>query len=248
MNCHACSRRTLSLFIRSFVNTESATFHHVKPIGQTQPKRSFFAARRLRSEQAYVEPPKPFATNKAQTPQTGEVHKERPAWQIHKEAVKEKLGGAAWNPRKKLSPDTMEGIRHLHQSQPQRFTTSVLAQHFKVSPEAVRRILKSRWRPSDEEHDERLRRWDKRGEKIWTNLVELGIKPPKRWREMGVGRAGDGKRPRWKTGSRNSVRVNDSVSDEVVVRDEAIIPIVDGPFEPQQSRLKRTPMSNRFGV
>nr|GFD56388.1 hypothetical protein [Tanacetum cinerariifolium] len=47
----------------------------------------------------------------------------RPAWQAEKEAMKKKLNGEAWNPRKKLSPDTMEGIRHLHQTQPEKFTT-----------------------------------------------------------------------------------------------------------------------------
>ncbi|PYH78009.1 hypothetical protein BO82DRAFT_249753, partial [Aspergillus uvarum CBS 121591] len=56
-----------------------------------------------------------------------------------------------WNPPKKLSPDAIEGIRHLHQVAPEQFTTPVLAEQFKVSPEAIRRILKSKWRASDKE-------------------------------------------------------------------------------------------------
>jgi hypothetical protein len=150
----------------------------------------------------------------------------REHWQVQKKALKEKFEGEAWNPRKKLSPDTMEGIRHLHQTHPEKFTTAVLSEHFKVSAEAIRRILRSKWQPSDEEYDDKLRRWDKRGEKIWSNLVELGVKPPKKWREMGVGRARDGQAPKWKSKNRNQVPVNDSASDEVFHED--IIPIVDG--------------------
>jgi hypothetical protein len=143
--------------------------------------------------------------------------------------LKEKLGGQAWNPRKKLSPDTMEGIRHLHQTQPDKFTTPVLAEHFKVSPEAIRRILKSKWQPSDAEYEARMLRWDKRGERIWSNLVEMGVKPPKRWRDMGVGRAQNGEKPRWKSRSRNMVDVRDSVSEDVTVYhpNDDIIPTVD---------------------
>jgi hypothetical protein len=141
--------------------------------------------------------------------------------------LKEKLGGEAWNPRKKLSPDAMEGIRHLHDTQPEKFTTPILAEHFKVSPEAIRRILKSKWRPSDEEYEDRMERWNKRGERIWTNLVEMGVKPPKKWREMGVGRATGGERPRWKSGPRNMVEVRDSAADNFVVDDGDIIPIVN---------------------
>lgn len=141
--------------------------------------------------------------------------------------MKRKLNGEVWNPRKKLSPDTMEGIRHLHQTQPEKFTTPVLAEHFKVSSEAIRRILKSKWRPSDEEHDERMRRWDKRGERIWSNLVEMGIKPPKKWRQMGVGRADNSdRRPVWKTRRRNQIEVKDS-APEAFLPEEDIIPTVD---------------------
>ncbi|KAF1963040.1 hypothetical protein CC80DRAFT_376633, partial [Byssothecium circinans] len=170
---------------------------------------------------------------------------EKPHWLIYKEAMKEKLAGESWNPRKKLSPDTMEGIRHLHQTQPERFTTQVLADHFKVSSEAIRRILKSKWRPSDEEQEDRMRRWDKRGEKIWSNLVELGIKPPKKWREMGVGRAQKGEKPRWKTGSRNSVPVSDSFSDPHLDV-EVLIPIVDGKAHQGQQRWDNMPLSERL--
>jgi hypothetical protein len=171
---------------------------------------------------------------------TTEEHVERPHWQIQKAALKEKLNGEAWNPRKKLSPDAQEGIRHLHQTHPEKFTTAVLSDHFKVSPESIRRILKSKWRPSDEEAEERLARWDKRGEKIWSNMVELGLKPPKKWREMGVGSAKDGEKPRWKTGSRNTVPMNDSYKED-------IIPTVSGKFEDSRPpKVEHVPLFDRI--
>lgn len=119
-------------------------------------------------------------------------------WQIQKEALEAKFGDEAWSPRKRLSPDALEGIRAIHAQYPDKFTTPVLAQQFKVSPEAIRRILKSKWRPNEQEEEDRLRRWDKRGEKIWSNMVELGVKPPKKWRMMGIGKAEPGQIPKWK--------------------------------------------------
>lgn len=169
-----------------------------------------------------------------------------PAWAVQKAAVKAKLNGEAWNPRKKLSPDTMEGIRHLNQTQPDKFTTPILANYFKVSPEAIRRILKSKWRPSDEEHEERMQRWDKRGERIWSNLVEMGVKPPKKWREMGVGRAQNGEKPRWKGRHRNMVEVRDSMEPGLddCFPNEDIIPTVrkNGPVK----REAEVPLSERL--
>ncbi|KAL5051451.1 hypothetical protein BDW71DRAFT_171084 [Aspergillus fruticulosus] len=102
--------------------------------------------------------------------------KKREAWQIQKEVLKRKFP-AGWAPPKKLSPDAMEGIRHLHHTAPDRFTTAVLAEEFKVSPEAIRRILKSKWRPSGEELEVRRRRWEKRHDRIWSHLSELGLRP-----------------------------------------------------------------------
>jgi len=41
----------------------------------------------------------------------------------------------------------MDGIRELHRIDPEKFTTPFLADRFRVSPEAIRRILKSKWVP-----------------------------------------------------------------------------------------------------
>lgn len=113
--------------------------------------------------------------------------RERAPWQVQKSALSSKFGSAGWSPRKRLSPDTLEGIRNIHAQYPDKYTTPVLAEQFKVSPEAIRRILKSKWRPNDEEEDNRRERWNKRGMNIWGQLSELGIKPPRKWRSQGVG-------------------------------------------------------------
>ncbi|KAJ9619179.1 Required for respiratory growth protein 9 mitochondrial [Taxawa tesnikishii (nom. ined.)] len=128
----------------------------------------------------------------------GSKKSEREEWQIQKAALEGKFGEESWNPRKRISPDALAGIRALHASQPTVYTTPVLAEHFKVSPEAIRRILKSKWQPKEEEVEDRRRRWEKRGEKKWSEMVELGIRPPKKWREMGVGKVGKGEAPTWK--------------------------------------------------
>jgi hypothetical protein len=247
MNCHSCARTTLSHFIRSFTDIKPAFGTRQLHAKHNRPSDPFPPARRSqRADDAPTRSPKAVATTTfdESTAEWTEARSNRPAWQAEKEAMKRKLNGEAWNPRKKLSPDTMEGIRHLHQTQPAKFTTPVLAEHFKVSSEAIRRILKSKWRPSDEEHDERMQRWDKRGERIWSNLVEMGIKPPKKWREMGVGRADNGdRRPVWKSRKRNQIDVNDS-APEVFLPEEDIIPTVDA----SGNRKTRTniPLSDRL--
>ncbi|KAF2464954.1 uncharacterized protein BDR25DRAFT_346479 [Lindgomyces ingoldianus] len=254
-----CCGRAFGLFIRSFINAELK--HVPRPTSSCSQNSRFFSSERgLRDEdhtpiapQQKLDSSAPNRVRKYK--QTIADHIEPPrakfeasgskprlSWQIQKAALKEKLGGEPWSPRKKLSPDAMEGIRHLNATDPTRFTTPILAEHFKVSPEAVRRILKSKWRPADEEHEERLKRWEKRGERIWSNLVELGVKPPKRWREMGVGRTRNGEAPMWKSLKRNLVSVNDSVDV-----DEDIIPIVGtSPGSARRSQWQQASLSQRL--
>jgi len=108
------------------------------------------------------------------------LEKRKPeSWEIQKSALKEKFK-EGWAPPKKLSPDALDGIRHLHATDPERFTTPVLAEQFKVSPEAVRRILKSKWQPTEEEQDDRRRRWWNRRLRIWSQMAELGLRPRQR--------------------------------------------------------------------
>ena len=123
--------------------------------------------------------------DKPQAPSTSP--KTREPWQVQKEALQKKFGDQKWKPRRRLSPDAMEGIRALHAQYPEQYPTPVLAKQFEVSPEVIRRILKSKWRPSEEEMTKRAERWLKRGQKIWTQNAEKGVKPPRKWREMGIG-------------------------------------------------------------
>lgn len=113
--------------------------------------------------------------------------KQREVWQVQKEALVEKFPDG-WSPRKKLSPDALDGIRALHIQYPQIYTTEALSNQFQVSPEAIRRILRSKWKPNTEEDEKRQERWYTRGKNIWSQMAELGTKPPKRWREAGVSR------------------------------------------------------------
>jgi hypothetical protein len=71
----------------------------------------------------------------------------------------------------------MEGIRSLHEQDAEKYSTAVLADHFQVSPEAIRRILKSKWRPSEDEMRDRRQRWARRHDRIWDQQAELGLRP-----------------------------------------------------------------------
>jgi hypothetical protein len=115
-------------------------------------------------------------------------------WQSQKAALKEKFQ-EGWAPRKRLSPDALAGIRAINAQFPEQYTVPVLAAKFEVSPEAIRRILKSNWRPDEEEEDDRKRRWYKRGQQVWTRYAELGLKPPRKWRDEGIGKREKG----WKS-------------------------------------------------
>lgn len=102
------------------------------------------------------------------------------SWTTQKNALKEKFK-EGWQPRKKLSPDAMEGIRDLHEQDPDKYSTELLAQQFQMSPEAIRRILKSKWssKQGAEKLQERRERWAKRHDRIWDSQAELGLRPPR---------------------------------------------------------------------
>jgi hypothetical protein len=116
----------------------------------------------------------------------------REHWQVDKAALKEKFP-EGWKPLKKLSPDALAGIRALHAQSPEQYTTEVLASNFQISPEAIRRILKSKWTPNSDEETDRQRRWLNRGKAIYQQHADAGQKPPKMWRDMGVGKG----KPEW---------------------------------------------------
>lgn len=110
-------------------------------------------------------------------------------WKTQKSALKDKFP-EGWKPRKRLSPDALAGIRALNAQFPDVYTTEALAAKFEVSPEAIRRILKSKWRASVAEEEDRQERWFRRGKQVWERKAALGFKPPKKWRREGVGNDG----------------------------------------------------------
>ncbi|KAG6811404.1 hypothetical protein H0H92_007597 [Tricholoma furcatifolium] len=89
-------------------------------------------------------------------PNTPPLHLRRPPTKptalehkAHKETIKKNFP-TGWAPPRKLSREAMEGVRQMHRLDPGKFNTPFLAEKFKISPEAVRRILKSRWEPPRE--------------------------------------------------------------------------------------------------
>ncbi|QSZ36536.1 hypothetical protein DSL72_006416 [Monilinia vaccinii-corymbosi] len=121
------------------------------------------------------------------------VPPKRETWMQQKLALKEKFP-EGWMPKKRLSPEAQAGIRALHAQYPEQYSTPALADLFKVSAEAIRRILRTKWVPQPEEEVDRTRRWFQRGKNIWGRYAELGLKPPRKWREQGIGRG----KPEWK--------------------------------------------------
>lgn len=130
--------------------------------------------------------PKPAGRRRLITYSPDTEQKKEP-WRVQKEALKEKFP-EGWNPRRRLSPDALAGIRALNSQFPDIYTTSRLAEKFEVSAEAIRRILKSKWQPSVEEEQKRQERWHRRGMSIWEDKAAIGHKPPKRWRDEDISR------------------------------------------------------------
>lgn len=84
-----------------------------------------------------------------------------PSYRRHRDEIK-RLFPAGWNPTRKLSREAMDGLRLLNKHDPETFNTPTLAERFKISPEAVRRILRSKWTPSKEEQAKLLEKERKR--------------------------------------------------------------------------------------
>ncbi|OMJ09287.1 Required for respiratory growth protein 9, mitochondrial [Smittium culicis] len=68
-------------------------------------------------------------------------------WIKRKSELNQKLGKQPWNPQKKLARASLEKIRLLNKEYPNIYTINKLSQDFKVSFEAIRRILKSKFVP-----------------------------------------------------------------------------------------------------
>ncbi|PBP20331.1 mitochondrion organization and biogenesis protein [Diplocarpon rosae] len=116
----------------------------------------------------------------------------REPWMKAKEKIKQKYP-EGYQPMKKLSPDAIAGIRALHAQMPDHYTVPLLSREFEVSPESIIRILRTKWKPNAEEEADRQRRWHKRGQSVWKRWADMGKKPPKQWRLLGIGNG----KPEW---------------------------------------------------
>ncbi|KAF8842870.1 hypothetical protein BDN67DRAFT_964998 [Paxillus ammoniavirescens] len=101
-------------------------------------------------------PPRRKQVNTAPTPDE---------WRLHRQKIKEAFPNG-WNPTHKLSREAMDGLRSLHTFDNETFSCAVLAEKFKISPEAVRRILRSKWEPSREQRA-RLAERERRSREEW---------------------------------------------------------------------------------
>ncbi|RIA79184.1 hypothetical protein C1645_746076 [Glomus cerebriforme] len=73
-----------------------------------------------------------------------------PGWLRHRFATKERIGFKDWKPHKKVNREVMDKIRWLHNQLPEEYNAEKLSKHFKISPESIRRILKSKFIPNSE--------------------------------------------------------------------------------------------------
>ncbi|GAA5867258.1 hypothetical protein JCM8547_003138 [Rhodosporidiobolus lusitaniae] len=89
-----------------------------------------------------------------------------PEWKRQQLALRQKFP-EGWEPPKRISREAMDLIRELAASDRTKYTAPVLAARFKISPEAVRRILKSRFELSPAERAKReARRREERARSI----------------------------------------------------------------------------------
>ncbi|AGO10281.1 AaceriABL175Cp [[Ashbya] aceris (nom. inval.)] len=120
--------------------------------------------------------------------QVGKGDEDIPDWKKQKLALHKKFNGEHWNPKKKLSRDQQDAVRMLKSRYPT-MTNSDLADYFKVSPESIRRILKAKWQPNEDEMLEIQERWKRRGTRIEEQLKESGAVPERRIRIASQGNA-----------------------------------------------------------
>lgn len=85
--------------------------------------------------------------------------KSLPEWTKRDRAIKLKYG--TWNPTRKLDRQQIQELRNISKMLPH-IKTIQLSEMFKVSPEAIRRILKSKWVPTDHDEDKLLERAEKK--------------------------------------------------------------------------------------
>lgn len=101
------------------------------------------------------------------------AHNTQPEWQ--KRDLKHRQRYGAWNPTRKLSRTQMEDLRSLRKQMPHMKTID-FANLFKVLPEAIRRILQSKWDPSPQDEaklEERAQKAKERGKQRFKEQLQM---------------------------------------------------------------------------
>ncbi|GAA5954696.1 hypothetical protein JCM21900_005123 [Sporobolomyces salmonicolor] len=80
-----------------------------------------------------------------------------PEWKKHQQTLRAQFPDG-WAPPKRISREAMDLVRSLHRTAPAIHTVPVLADKFKISPEAVRRVLKSKFELPGDEREKRERK------------------------------------------------------------------------------------------
>lgn len=92
-----------------------------------------------------------------------------PVWLRKRDALRQK-GIEKWAPAKRLSQQQMSKLRHLHATDPQQNTAGALSRQFRVSVDAVTRILRSRFEADDltglRQEIKRMRMMEQNGRKV----------------------------------------------------------------------------------
>ena len=97
---------------------------------------------------------------------------EQPSKKLEKGEAKTKLG--PWRPSKRLSRYEMDHLRSLRELQPVEWTLGKLSRKFGVSMSAVKRILRSKFEPSEEvEERQEERVQQQRRERREQSLMKL---------------------------------------------------------------------------
>lgn len=96
--------------------------------------------------------------------------KSLPYWTKRDKSHRQKYG--QWNPTRKLNRQRIQDLKNLADMMPHLRTVD-LATMFNVSPEAIRRILKSNWLPNDLDEDKLVKRMERKRQQIAQDKLQV---------------------------------------------------------------------------